>query len=96
MSADTIWAIGFAAWLILLIAAFRYCSGWRSHNWHYGLAPLLLLLCYAPEMALSPDGKAVRELVTIYGFWVAAIFYGVLLIAEVAGRRKEQGLRADG
>ena len=85
-----IWVSGFVVWLLLLVVTFRYCSGWRSHMWAYGLAPIGLLLWYAPEIALSSDGKAVRQGIATYGFWVAAVYLGGLLIAEfVSGATKK-------
>ena len=85
-----IWVSGFIVWLLLLVVAFRYCSGWRSRMWAYGLAPIGLLLWYAPDLALSSDGKAVWQGIATYGFWVAAVYLGGLLIAEfVSGATKK-------
>ena len=79
-----VWAAGFVAWLVLLIVTFRYCSGWRSHAWIYGLAPVGLLLWIAPNMAFGSSGaKGAGQVIASYGFWIAAIYLAGLLIAEL-------------
>ena len=59
--------------------------------WAYGLAPIGLLLWYAPEMALGgSDAAGVRQVIVTYGFWAAAVYLGGLLIAEfVSGATKK-------
>jgi len=91
----SIWAVGFAVWLALLVVTFRCCSGWRSRGWVYGLVPVGLLLWIAPNVAFgSKDAKGAGQFIAGYGFWFAAVYLAVLLIAEFVGREKK--LRADG
>jgi hypothetical protein len=85
---------GFIVWLVLLVLTFRYCSGWRSHGWAYGLAPVGLLLWIAPSVAFgSNDAKDVGQIIAAFGFWIAAVYLAVLLIAELLETKKK---RADG
>jgi NaMN:DMB phosphoribosyltransferase len=85
-----IWVSGFVVWVLLLILTFRYCSGWRSQMWAYGLMPIAALLWLAPSMALgSSRAKGAGEVIA-YGFWAAAVYLGGLLIAEfVSGATKK-------
>jgi hypothetical protein len=90
----SVWAVGFFVWLALLIVTFRLCSGWRSRGWAYGLAPIGLLLWIAPNAAFGSTGaKAVGQIIAVSGFWIAAVYLAVLLIAEFTQVKRE---KADG
>jgi hypothetical protein len=86
-------AVGFGVWLILAVVAFRYCSGWRSRGWVYGLSPIALLLWILPNAVFgSSDAKGAGLFIGIYGFWVAAVYLAFLLAAELI---KVRGAKAD-
>ncbi len=88
-------AVSFIVWLVLLVVTFRYCSGWRSRGWAYGLTPIGLLLWIAPNAAFGSKGATdVGQIVAVFGFWIAAVYLAALLIAELLEIRKEK--RADG
>jgi len=88
------WTVGFIVWLALLALTFRYSSGWRSRGWAYGLAPMGLLLWIAPNAAFgSESGRDVGRIIAAFGFWIAAGYLAVLLIAELLETKKK---KADG
>jgi len=93
-----VWAVpGFAVWAVLQVLAFQWCTEWRDEKMKYGFAPPVLLLWWLPNLFVGETGASeVEQFVIFGGFPIAAFYLGGLLIAELAERRKQEKLKADG
>jgi hypothetical protein len=89
-----IWAIpGFIIWAVLQVTAMRWLTGRRGDKSGYGFVVLAPLIFYIGDaLSGSTHGAEFNGALLVAGFPVAAIYLVVLLILEIADRKK---LRAD-